>query len=613
MQSQKLQQLKKNKFESYEDVAAGFKTIMDQLKPAFASSRPGHLALGSHGTVYEKEVQELEAFLRPLWGLAPYLTQQEDSFMETYLSGIIAGTDPESPDYWGVVEDFDQRIVEMASLSTFLLLNKEKTWDVLSQRQKDDLHAWLIQVNRREIPANNWHFFRVLVNVAMKRCGSSFSQEKIDADLALIETFYLGEGWYCDGVATQIDYYVSFAIHYYSLLYCRFVPEDLERATKFKQRATDFAQTFKHWFAAGGAAVPFGRSLTYRFAQVSFFSALVFADVEALPWGEIKGLISRHLHQWMQQDIFTSEGILTVGYSYQNLIFAEGYNAPGSPYWALKTFLLLAVPKGHPYWQATPTPLAITERTLAHPISKNFYQHNQDLTHALMFPAGQFINYQSHASSKYSKFVYSTTFGNSVPKSNYWFYEGNYDNTLALSEDDHYFRTKGLDRQYQLLPDRIIHEWNPWEDVQIKTTIIPLIGSHLRIHEINSQRALSFYEGGFSSPKEATAITEKTASSAAVRTSIGYSKIEAIAGYETSDVLRTEPNTNLLYPATWLPYLTAQRQAGKHLFVSLVTGLLPQEQEQAVTVEVSTNNITINQSGQTIQVERRGGKNGNQL
>ncbi|EGC70718.1 hypothetical protein HMPREF9087_0095 [Enterococcus casseliflavus ATCC 12755] len=86
--------MKKNKFESYEDVAAGFKTIMDQLKPAFASSRPGHLALGSHGTVYEKEVQELEAFLRPLWGFAPYLTQQEDSFMETYLSGIIAGTDP---------------------------------------------------------------------------------------------------------------------------------------------------------------------------------------------------------------------------------------------------------------------------------------------------------------------------------------------------------------------------------------------------------------------------------------------------------------------------------------------------------------------------------------
>ncbi len=42
-----------------------------------------------------------------------------------------------------------------------------------------------------------------------------------------------------------------------------------------------------------------------------------------------------------------------------------------------------------------------------------------------------------------------------------------------------------------LLPDRIIHEWNPWEDVQIKTTIIPLIGSHLRIHEINLAPFLS--------------------------------------------------------------------------------------------------------------------------
>jgi hypothetical protein len=607
------QQLKKNKFESYSDLAEGFITIMNQLKPYFKSSRPGHLALGSHGTVYEKEVQELEAFLRPLWGFAPYLTQQEDPFLEEYLLGIIAGTDPENPNYWGVVEDFDQRIVEMASLSTFLLLNKEKAWDVLTERQQDNLYDWLIQVNQREIPANNWHFFRILVNVAMKHCGKPFSQEKIDSDFSLIDSFYLGEGWYCDGVATQVDYYVSFAIHYYSLLYYKFVPEDQVRGTIVKQRATDFAQTFKYWFAANGEAIPFGRSLAYRFAQVSFFSALVFADVEALPWGEIKGLISRHLHQWMQQDIFNSEGVLTVGYHYQNLVFAEGYNAPGSPYWALKTFILLAIPKDHPYWQASSIPLQIAERTLAHPISKNFYQHNLALTHALMFPAGQFINFQSHASSKYSKFVYSTNFGSSVAKSNYWYYEGNYDNTLALSEDDHYFRTKGLDVEFQIVDDRIIHKWSPWEDVQIKTTIVPLVGSHVRIHEIQSQRMLYFYEGGFSTPKEPSAIIEKTATSAGVHNKIGYSKIETIVGYKTSDVLRTEPNTNLLYPATLLPYLTAHRSAGTHLFVSLVTGLLPTEEELPTTVEVTKHKIIINQSGQIIQIDLIGGKNGNQL
>ncbi len=81
----------------------------------------------------------------------------------------------------------------------------------------------------------------------------------------------------------------------------------------------------------------------------------------------------------MQQDIFTSEGILTVGYSYQNLIFAEG-QCTRFTLLGVKNLSLLAVPKERPYWQATPTSLAITERTLAHPISKNFYQHNQDLT-----------------------------------------------------------------------------------------------------------------------------------------------------------------------------------------------------------------------------------------
>lgn len=36
---------------------------------------------------------------------------------------------------------------------------------------------------------------------------------------------------------------------------------------------------------------------------------------------------------------------------------AEGYNAPGSPYWGLKTFLLLAVAETHPFWRAEPEPI----------------------------------------------------------------------------------------------------------------------------------------------------------------------------------------------------------------------------------------------------------------
>ncbi|ETT66675.1 hypothetical protein C172_06274 [Paenibacillus sp. FSL H8-457] len=33
-------------------------------------------------------------------------------------------------------------------------------------------------------------------------------------------------------------------------------------------------------------------------------------------------------------------------------MMAENYNAPGSPYWALKTFLVLALAQDSPFWTA---------------------------------------------------------------------------------------------------------------------------------------------------------------------------------------------------------------------------------------------------------------------
>lgn len=55
-----------------------------------------------------------------------YVTQNESEYLNDFLTGIIEGTDPESSSYWGKTKDYDQLIVEMAALSTFLLLNKEK-------------------------------------------------------------------------------------------------------------------------------------------------------------------------------------------------------------------------------------------------------------------------------------------------------------------------------------------------------------------------------------------------------------------------------------------------------------------------------------------------------
>lgn len=587
-----------NKFESKAEVAAGFDTLFQPLTKYFSTENPGYFKLGSHGTVYSESRQQVEAYLRPLWGMGPYLVDHDSPYIEQYLAGIVAGTDPKSPHYWGEIENYDQLIVEMASLSTMLLLVKDKTWSKFSEQEQKNLHQWLIQVNEHKIPRNNWLFFRVLVNLAMKKCEMPFSQEQMNHDLATIDTFYQGEGWYCDGFETQLDYYVSFAIHYYSLLYCHFMEEeDPERVTIMKERALLFAQSFKYWFDARGEALPFGRSLSYRFAQVSFFSALVFANVEALPWGEVKGLISRHLQQWMTLDITTPAGLLSVGYHYQNLVFAEGYNGPGSPYWSFKTFLLLAVPEEHPYWQATAQPLKIRKNPLPVPESRNFYQYNKSRDHLLAFPAGQFVKGQSHASAKYSKFVYSSIFGFSVPKSTYAYYEGGFDNCLALAEEDHYFRAKDLDTAYEIREDRVIHQWFPWSNVSIKSTILPLENGHVRIHEIETERELSAYEGGFSSPA-ADAEQSCELLSAVVKAQNGISSVEGIYGYKEAGVVKTEANTNLFYPTAVLPYVKTTLAPGKHILISLISGRLPQEEWIRPEIQINENRITIVQGDQ---------------
>lgn len=80
--------------------------------------------------------------------------------------------------------------------------------------------------------------------------------------------------------------------------------------------------------------------MIYRFAVISTFSILPFAfggdAPEDLPkdfplsWGEVKGLVLRHLRWWGGvKDIFKSDGTLNIGYCYENMMMTENYNGFG--------------------------------------------------------------------------------------------------------------------------------------------------------------------------------------------------------------------------------------------------------------------------------------------
>ena len=556
------------------------KQIVNPLKPYYSKGK-AKLELGSTGTSYSDDIAGLEGFSRVLWGIVPLLAGGESSEVwDLCLQGIKNGTNPAHEEYWGEITDFDQRAVEMAAYGYALALMPNKVWDPLTDQEKENLFAWLNQINHVSVYDCNWLFFPVLVNLGFKAVGLPYDQEVIRKNLDRIDDFYLEEGWYADGISAHCDYYVPFAIHFYSLLYAKLMDkEDPERAKKYKSRAATFAKDFIYWFSKDGSALPYGRSLTYRFSQSAFWSALVYAGVEPFSLGEMKGLILRNLRWWFKQPIFDSNGLLTIGYSYSNLVMAENYNAPGSPYWALKTFLILALPKNHPFWLAEEKPLPVLKEKVVQKSPRFIICRQEEQDHTVVFNAGyKHTNEHPHVAAKYEKFVYSNMFGFSVQKGDWGLAQGAFDSMLAVSEGDNVYRGKRTCVDYAVSENVVYTKWKPFGDVEIKTWLVAGAPWHIRIHCIETSRNLDYAEGGFAlglenhayKPQKPEVLLNQQDSLA--KFPWGVSGIQKIYGNGQAELVYPNANTNLLNPRTVIPTVKGSLKPGIHWLINAVFG-----------------------------------------
>ena len=338
---------------------------------------------------------------------------------------------------------------------------------------------------------------------------------------------------------------------------------------RFRERAARFAPDFLYWFEDGGRAVPFGRSLTYRFGQCAFFSALAFAEVEALPWGVMKSRVLGNLRDWFTQPIFSPEGLLTVGYGYPNLCMSENYNAPGSPYWALKAFLCLALPESHPFWQAEEQ-IPVLEPL--HPLPQARMLLARSETQVQLFPAGQSCVCQlGQVGSKYEKLVYSSRFGFSVSRGDS-LEEGAFDSCLAVSEagEDHWRTQRGFDA-WEVAADHTWRRYSPMRGVQIEVTVTPAFPSHRREYCITTDRPIDVVDGGFAVPAGEETVRWE-ACGVTVRCPWGVSAIRCEEGGGEPLAAVPWPNTNLLHPLTRIPSIHWRLEPGEHRLVTWVTG-----------------------------------------
>lgn len=543
------------------DVQRAVAELFNPLLPHFSASG-ARVRLSATAAHFDRAAAELEGFARPLWGIAPLVAGGGNfDHWALYREGLKNGTDPGHPDYWGDVGDIDQRQVELAAIGFSLRIARADLWEPLDAAAKAKVAAYLISGREREFVNNNWKFFRVMIDLGLMHCGIEVDAEKRTAYLDDIEAFALGNGWYRDGPIRSADHYIPFAFHYYGLI-CAALSDDTERVIRYRERAAEFARSIRHWYAADGSALPFGRSLTYRFAHAGFWGALAYAGVEALPWGQVKGYYLRNLRWWTKQPIFDRDGVLSVGYCYPNLLVSEGYNSAASPYWAMKAFLPLALPEDHPFWMAEEEAPETFDTPVPLPEPGLVVQHLPG--HIVALNSGQYYARWRGTPEKYGKFAYSTRYGFSIEANDRHFPSAAADNMLVLSDDGLHLRMRETCEATMITGDKLFARWRPYDDVLIETWLVPAGRWHIRLHEVTTPRRMEIAEGGFAIAKPDFKAWEEhlAGTRAEVRTA---TDVSTIVGYDarSPEVMSPFSNTNLMTARTLLPRLRGQLEPGK--------------------------------------------------
>ncbi len=567
-------------FHNREDMVKALTNSLSALIPQFGTDQSLILpcTTGSH---YSQTGAGLEKTLRPFWGVLPALMGGEDSpiiteYVQKSVRGILDSLESENPLYLGAFCDCDQKFVEMCVVGLSLIMTPSVFWTGLTKEEQQKIQQWLSEVNNYDYPPNNWRFFRIFCNTGLMTCGEGGSQAQTEEDFQLIDSCYKGDGWYSDGLQEQYDYYISFAMHFYGLVYATLrEKEDPVRAKKFKERASLFAKDFLLWFAPTGESAPFGRSLTYRFAQSSFWAAVAFARLDKdVPWldmGTIKGLLLRNLRWWYSKPIFDEGGLLSIGYAYPNLIMAENYNAPGSPYWAFKSFLVLALKEDHPFWQAKEKPFPANAPEISLQKHPRFLVCRTQTDDVRVLNAGQYAGFEPrHTNQKYAKLSYSTLFGFSVPTGNRKLSEQGGDNALMIKTESGLWLHRGRTHNHNFVSEVLSSDWQVREGLLTRSILTWIADWEIRLHLIQSNKPIEFAEGGSACPMDVRSQT--------LRSSLGEyrtegqglwseihpfnTKLQGTQLEETCLVIGLDTNSNLLHPRTALPMILRKQSAG---------------------------------------------------
>lgn len=577
----------------------------------FASPAGARIALPGRPSVSGTDSDQLEGFARTFLLLA-FRTAgcggaAPAGLLRSYAEGFDAGTDPGHPEAWpALAQECRQTLVEACSLAVGLHLTRPWLWDRLPDAVRERIVDWLQGVWGLRIPDNNWHMFRVIVGEFLAGVGAPHDRAAMAADLARIEEFYVGDGWYRDGgdarTADNFDHYNSWALHTYPLLWALMAGEDTarraDRLAVFAARLRRFLADYALFFGADGAPVHQGRSLIYRFAAATapWMGALV--DATPLSPGQTRRLASGALRHFVDRGFRDRNGVATLGWFGPFPSLVQDYSGPASPYWLGKAFLGLLLPADHPCWtqpeeplpveradhvRALPAPGFVLSATRADGLVR-LVNHGSD-NHATVDQAssgrapggavrGGYAPVRADGDPHYARFAYSTATGPHHAQ----------DARHRLQSDNHaalVHSQLGLSRRTRIhrlhVQDRYAASWHRpvWPGqadtaARIETASVVWGAYELRVHLVEAPRRLPLHDSGWQVAGEQPPRCRTAGHLAEATTDDGLtSTFVSLAGHDEMAVA-TAQGTSAFGRHAAVPYATGRRAADRTVHVALI-------------------------------------------
>ena len=371
------------------------------------------------------------------------------SISKPFLNAIIRGTDPKSDGYWGEPLPNDQIGV---SFAWGVYICPERFWNPLTDQQKQNLLAYLRKQSYNSTYSNNHYYFHMFATALLEKYGVESNREHHTRMFGRLMGWYRGDGWFIDGGNRGFDYYNLWGFQLFNQMLYRYDPVWREQFGEEIQRTSSrFLETFPYLFGRDGGPIPWGRSLSYRFANNAAIAWAVINGNNTLPPGLARRIASGNMKYFWENGCLGDNKLLNMGYRGMNLSVPENYLIPGDPYFALHGLACVLMPEDHPFWteqeEAMPADAAGGKTAVAG--AEMVLRVSPVDGEARMYPVGQPCNRTIWQSPiKYGQHAYSSALGFCLPG------EGGEDNGAGRTG----YSYDGIKWQYRYQPRPLLIE-----------------------------------------------------------------------------------------------------------------------------------------------------------